>query len=201
VRLCTPRLPQEQPLTHYLRKKFLSHNKFVSADLTASFCIFLLLPRRLSPISSALALPPACSHRLIRSPGQKNWDAITYCSDSCRKNKIRPNSLDTTFESKILALLAHRRTIHGLAASITCEKAEQEALDNNKNVKPDEEDPETVRESPGDTRIDSQPTRTRERCRQAARRLAARGEILITQNGKVVDPSFAKGVMELKLPS
>jgi hypothetical protein len=132
---------------------------------------------------------------------QKNWDAVTYCSDSCRKNKIRPNSLDTTFESKILALLAHRGTIHGLAASVTCEEAEQEVLENKKHGHPDERDPETLHESPEDTKIDSQPSRTRERCRQAARRLAARGEIIITQNGKVVDPSFAKGVMELKLPS
>jgi hypothetical protein len=109
--------------------------------------------------------------------------------------------LDTTFESKILALLAQRRTTHGLAAGIACEEAEQEALEYGKHVHPDEKDPETVHESPGDARIDSQPSRTRERCRQAARRLAARGEILITQNGKVVDPSFAKGVMELRLPS
>jgi hypothetical protein len=42
--------------------------------------------------------------------------------------------------------------------------------------------------------------RTRERCRQAARRLAAKGQIQITQDGKVVEPSFAKGVMELRLP-
>ncbi len=109
--------------------------------------------------------------------------------------------MDTTFESKILALLAQRRTIHGLAASIACEEAEQEALEYRKHVHPNEKDPETAHESPGDARIDSQPSRTRERCRQAARRLAARGEILITQNGKVVDPSFAKGVMKLRLPS
>jgi hypothetical protein len=42
--------------------------------------------------------------------------------------------------------------------------------------------------------------RTRERCRQAARRLVAKGQIQITQDGKVVEPSFAKGVMELRLP-
>lgn len=43
--------------------------------------------------------------------------------------------------------------------------------------------------------------RQRERARQAARRLAGRGEIVVTQAGKVVpDPSFAKGVMELRLP-
>jgi len=43
-------------------------------------------------------------------------------------------------------------------------------------------------------------SRARERCRQTARRLAARGEVFITQGGKAVDPSFAKGTMELKLP-
>jgi Protein of unknown function (DUF3253) len=44
------------------------------------------------------------------------------------------------------------------------------------------------------------PKRTRERCRQAARRLAAGGEVLIMQEGKVMDSSFAKGVLELRLP-
>jgi hypothetical protein len=41
--------------------------------------------------------------------------------------------------------------------------------------------------------------RARERCRQAARRLAARGEIVILQDGKLTDPSFTRGVMELRL--
>jgi hypothetical protein len=48
---------------------------------------------------------------------------------------------------------------------------------------------------------EAEPSGARERYRQAARPLVARGEILITQNEKVADPSFAKGVMELKLPS
>jgi hypothetical protein len=61
---------------------------------------------------------------------QKNWEAITCCSDSCRKKGggIKPNSLDTTFESKILSLLAQRRVSQGLAASVTCEEVEEEAL-------------------------------------------------------------------------
>jgi hypothetical protein len=52
----------------------------------------------------------------------------------------------------------------------------------------------------GDPSAQKAPARTRERCRQAARRLAARGEVVITQAGRVTDPSFTKGVMELKLP-
>ena len=37
-----------------------------------------------------------------------------------------------------------------------------------------------------------------ERCRRAARRLVARGEIVITQRGRVVDPSTAKGPIRLE---
>lgn len=57
----------------------------------------------------------------------------------------------------------------------------------------DEEDPTNEDPKKG-------PKRVRERCRQAARRLAARGEVVISQDGKLVDPSFAKGVLELSLP-
>lgn len=44
----------------------------------------------------------------------------------------------------------------------------------------------------------SAPRDTRERCRKAARRLVIVSAIEIWQKGKVVDPSFAKGVMELR---
>jgi hypothetical protein len=38
-----------------------------------------------------------------------------------------------------------------------------------------------------------------EEVRQAARRLVTQNKIVITQNGKVVDPSRAKGPIRLKL--
>ena len=37
-----------------------------------------------------------------------------------------------------------------------------------------------------------------ERSREAARRLVADGEIVITQRGRVVDPSTAKGPIRLR---
>lgn len=46
--------------------------------------------------------------------------------------------------------------------------------------------------------IRSAPRDTRERCRKAARRLVIVNAIEIWQKGKIVDPSFAKGVMELR---
>jgi hypothetical protein len=59
---------------------------------------------------------------------QKNWDSITYCSDSCRKHKIKLNSLDMAFESKILEPLSQRGVAQGAEAVVTCEEAEEETL-------------------------------------------------------------------------
>jgi hypothetical protein len=127
---------------------------------------------------------------------QKNWDSITYCSDPCRKHKIKPDSLDIAFESKILELLSQRRVAQGADAVVACEEAEEETL---KKYDPlNVTDIEDISGEGSKSQRKSKPLRVRERCRQAARRLAARGEILITQDGKAVDPSFAKGVMELK---
>jgi hypothetical protein len=110
--------------------------------------------------------------------------------------------LDTAFESKILSLLSERRAIQGPAASVICEEAEEEALKDKKNLQSSREDSGIAIESTSEAlEVAPRRSKTRERCRQAARRLAVRGEILITQYGKVVDPIFAKGVMELKLPS
>lgn len=43
------------------------------------------------------------------------------------------------------------------------------------------------------------PKRTQEMCRQEERRLAAKGEVVMLEEGKVMDPSFAKWDFELNL--
>lgn len=96
--------------------------------------------------------------------------------------------MDTAFESKILSLLSQRKNVYGTDSVVTCEEAEGEVLREVEEL-----------DSSKDERYED-PPRTRERCRQAARRLAARGEIVVVQKGKIVDPSFVKGTMELKLP-
>jgi len=105
-------------------------------------------------------------------------------------------------------LLNERKKAQGAAAVVTCEEAEADVLSelkkspkNRSQYSEEAEESASPGESLGAKDLKSQPPRTRERCRQAARRLATRGSVLVTQNGKVVDPSFAKGVMELKLPS
>lgn len=87
---------------------------------------------------------------------------------------------------------------------MTCEEAEADVLAELKSSGIESQQSNDVEQPalPGksqNTPDDYAPPRSRERCRQAARRLVARGTIVVTQDGKVVDPSFAKGVMELKL--
>jgi hypothetical protein len=98
-----------------------------------------------------------------------------------------------------LELLTHQKSIRGSAAMITCEEAEASVLHELRlsKLKPQQDDDG---QGPEAENLDQAYSRSRERCRQAARRLAEKAEIVITQDGKVVDPSFAKGVMELKFP-
>jgi hypothetical protein len=84
---------------------------------------------------------------------------------------------------------------------VTCEEAEGAVLEEWRNSRREIRDGEGDGGGNDTARASSiEPKRTRERCRQAARRLAARGEIVVVQEGEVVDPSFAKGGMELKFP-
>ncbi len=83
----------------------------------------------------------------------------------------RPGALDRALEDAILSLLAERRA----DASICPSEAARHAR------------PEDWREQ-------------RERTRRAARRLGAAGRLEITQGGRVVDPSTAKGPIRLRLP-
>jgi hypothetical protein len=86
----------------------------------------------------------------------------------------------------------------GAAAVVTCEEAEEEAL--KEEARKNDVRDQGQEDGTSTAQHQEKPPRSRERCRQAARRLAAKGEILVTQEGQVVDPSFAKGIMELKLP-
>ncbi|KAL2071352.1 hypothetical protein VTL71DRAFT_12587 [Oculimacula yallundae] len=160
------------------------------------------------PTTASVKICASCGRQISwRKKWEKNWDSITYCSDSCRKHKIKPGSVDIAFESKILALLKARRAVQGTVAMVTCEEAEEEISKERASISIDKLDGgeqstlSSQKEGVGESRDPPSVLKSREKCRQAARRLASRGEIVITQSGKVVDPSFAKGVMELKFPS
>jgi hypothetical protein len=110
---------------------------------------------------------------------QQDWDIIKYCSDACRGHK--PGEDDAALEAAILSLLAERTAASGENRT-------------DKTICPSE----AAKEVGGtETRRDweglMEPTRA------AARRLVAKGKIVITQHGAVVDPSTAKGPIRLRL--
>jgi hypothetical protein len=114
----------------------------------------------------------ACGRRMEwRKAWAKNWDEVKYCSDACRKGKVGDRGRE--LEAEILRLLRERG-----AGKTICPSEAARAVGG--------EDPmvwEGLME----------PTRA------AARRLVTTGEIVVTQGGRVVDASSAKGPIRLRL--
>ena len=107
-----------------------------------------------------------------RKKWERDWDVVKYCSDACRGHT--PGASDTALEAAILSLLAER----GRDKTI-CPSEAAKAVGGK------------------DTRRDWEGLM--EPARAAARRLVAAGRIVITQGGRVVDASTAKGAIRLKL--
>ena len=102
-----------------------------------------------------------------RKKWARDWDAVRYCSDACRRHKVGP--ADTALETSLLELLSRRAR-----AATVCPSEAARAVGGQ------------------DWRPLMEPARA------AARRLVARGEVEITQGGRVVDPSTAKGPIRVR---
>jgi hypothetical protein len=107
-----------------------------------------------------------------RKKWEKDWDVVKYCSDQCRGHQ--PAASDHALEAAILSLLTER----GRDKTICPSEAAKQV---------------------GGTETRHAWESLMEPARAAARRLVAQRRILITQGGKVVDPSTAKGPIRLKL--
>jgi hypothetical protein len=107
-----------------------------------------------------------------RKQWEKDWDVVKYCSDACRGHK--PGEADVALEAAILQLLTERGRDKTICPS------EAAKLVGGKDTRRDWEG-------------------LMEPARAAARRLVAAGKIVITQGGRVIDPSTAKGAIRLKL--
>ena len=105
-----------------------------------------------------------------RKKWARDWDAVQYCSDACRRT--RPGPTDAALERSVLELLDARAR-----GATVCPS-------------------EAARAVGGD---DWRPLM--EPARAAARRLVARGEVEITQGGRVVDGSTAKGPIRIRRTS
>lgn len=104
-----------------------------------------------------------------RKKWERDWEDVRYCSDGCRRAK--PDSTDRALETSILELLSHRAD-----GATICPSEAARAVGGGED----------------EWRSLMEPAR------RAARRLVAAGEIEITQQGRVVDPSTAKGPIRLR---
>lgn len=103
-----------------------------------------------------------------RKKWERSWEQVRYCSDACRRNK--PGTIDEQIEATILRLLDGRA-----AGATICPSDAARALFSGESWRDE-----------------------MERTRAAARRLVAAGHIVITQQGRVVDPSTARGPIRLR---
>jgi hypothetical protein len=106
-----------------------------------------------------------------RKKWERDWDQVRYCSTACRKRGV--TDVDKRLEATILDLLAQRAR-----TSTICPSDAARAVGGG-------DDEETWRG-------------LMEPARRAARRLVDRGEVVVTQGGKVVDPSTAKGAIRIR---
>jgi len=107
-----------------------------------------------------------------RARWAEDWDQVKHCSQGCRRRGLR--DVDAELERIILALLDARARTATICPS------------------------EAARAVAG-TDAEGQVWRgLMEPARMAARRLVERGEVEITQGGRVVDPSTAKGAIRLR---
>jgi hypothetical protein len=134
-----------------------------------------------------MAAPPtkpcaACGRTITwRKTWARDWDDVRYCSAACRRRRIRP--VDGQLEAAIRSLLAERA-----AGATICPS------DAARRVAGDVPPPRGQ-----DERGDDDAWRPlMEPARRAARRLVAAGEVEITQRGRVVDPSTARGPIRIR---
>jgi len=114
----------------------------------------------------------ACGRTITwRKKWARDWDEVTYCSDACRRRaKGGANrTVDANLDQALTRLLADRG-----AGKTVCPS-------------------EVARAVGGDQWRDLM-----EPARAAARRAVARGDAEITQGGRVVDPSTAKGPIRVR---
>lgn len=114
----------------------------------------------------------SCGRRIEwRAKWARDWAAVRWCSDACRARGVKP--VDRELEESIRSLLADRAGDATICPS------------------------EAARAVAGTTDEDAW-RELMEPARRAARRLVAAGEVEITQGGKVVDPSTAKGPIRIR---
>lgn len=115
-----------------------------------------------------------------RKAWARDWDQVRYCSDACRRRRVRP--IDRELEDAILDLLADRSPGATICPS---EAARRVAASQPAGAARDQGEEDAWRD-------------LMEPARRAARRLVASGEVELTQRGRVVDPSAFRGPVRIR---
>ena len=105
-----------------------------------------------------------------RKKWERDWESVRYCSASCRRRGV--TDVDRRLEGVILDLLAQRARTATICPSDAARVVGGDAEESWRALM--------------------------EPARRAARRLVDRGEVEITQRGKVIDPSTAKGPIRIR---
>jgi hypothetical protein len=103
-----------------------------------------------------------------RKKWERDWEQVRYCSASCRKRGV--SDVDRRLEAAITDLLDRRARTSTICPSDAARLVG---------------DDDTWRD-------------LMEPARRAARRLVGQGDVEITQGGRVVDPSTAKGPIRIR---
>lgn len=115
----------------------------------------------------------ACGRRFEwRKKWERDWATVKYCSAACRRRGVRPE--DEALERAILALLSARRGDATICPS------------------------EAARAVAGSGADEASWRALLEPARAAARRLVDGGTVVITQRGRIVDPSTARGPIRIR---
>jgi len=117
----------------------------------------------------------SCGRRIVwRAKWKDDWADVRYCSAACRRHGV--TAQDRDLEARILTMLADRAG----GASIDGAEVARAAAGSGSG--------DGGQEGEG----------LMEPVRRAARRLVDRGDVVITQDGRVVDPSTAKGPIRIR---
>ncbi|TVQ80144.1 MAG: DUF2256 and DUF3253 domain-containing protein [Phycisphaeraceae bacterium] len=114
-----------------------------------------------------------CGRRIVwRKKWERDWESVRYCSEKCRRTRM--DETDLALEEAIVSLLRGRAGGGTICPS------------------------EAARAVAGDD--DAEAWRAMmERTRMAARRLVASKKVVMMQQGRVVDPSSARGPVRIRL--
>lgn len=126
----------------------------------------------------------SCGRRIEwRKKWERDWERVKYCSAGCRRHGI--DDTDRMLEESILRLLAARA-----AGRTICPSEAARAVAHDAARKTRRQSTEPLEQTPWKDLM--------EPARRAARRLVASGQVEITQGGKVVDPSTARGPIRIR---